>query len=241
MLLNSIYPFIIGIELTLREDDEMEDIEDEIFNRKDTRKRKDKKRNHKQTRDMAECTKESFKKMKERKIDEQSRNSIHHETGPEYALQFSKDTYLEKGFIESAKWIKDVVAKNMLEKMNEEQSKKRFEVLLTSKKSSTFLGIRTCARYNRGEQCNFGKWHSTHKPQPEGQQLNHEDTYLAHRQRKMLHTEETPTSIHERLGRRNEMRLHSCTLCMEVFGSANGHSVLRCPWILKKNWTYEDS
>ncbi len=241
----------------------MEDVDD-LFTKKDMRKRKEKKRSLKQTnKEMEECTRENFKKMKEeidelrkketdrdkefaelkKKIEDQSRNTKSAE--PEYALQFTKEAYLSKGFIESAKWIKEAVAKNMMVKMNDDDNRDRFEVLQLSKKSSTYLGIRTCARYNRGEQCNFGKWHTTHKPdyfvkndtQPD-LDVESQDTYRAHRLRNFKQSEVPQSSIQERIGTRNEIRLHACTLCMEAFGSANGHSVLNCPWILKKNWNH---
>jgi len=235
----------------------MED-DDDLFTKKDLRKRKEKKRMHKQTKDMEDCTRENFKKMKEeidelrkkeldrakefaelkKKIEEQSQQTSRKYAEPEYALQFTKDAYLNKGFIESAKWIKEIVAKNMIEKMNADENKERFEVLQISKKASTHIGIRTCARYNRGEICNFGKWHATHKPDFLGENGNNVegDTYLAHRLRKLKSTEVPQSSIQERIGIRNEIRIHSCTLCMEAFGTAIGHSVLNCPWILKKNW-----
>jgi len=62
------FSFITGIVLGLRDDDKMdESSNDELFSRKDLRKKKEKKRSHKATKD--EITKESFKKMKE-EIDE---------------------------------------------------------------------------------------------------------------------------------------------------------------------------
>jgi len=87
---------------------------------------------------MEDCTRENFKKMKDeidelrkkeldrakefaeqkKKIEEHSQYTSSKDAEPEYALQFTKDSYLSKGFIESAKWIKEVVAKNMTEKMN---------------------------------------------------------------------------------------------------------------------------
>ncbi len=178
-----------------------------------------------------------------RKIDKQS-NSDKNE--PEYALQFDKDTYLSKGYVESAKWIKDIVAKNLTEKMNDVKNKGRFDALIVSKKASTYIGIRTCARYNRGEMCNFGKWHQSHRPEQQWSNPNTvmeahssysatSETYKDHRMRRTGVDEQRP-NVQDRLGRRNEVRLHACTLCMEAFGSANGHSVVNCPWIFKKNW-----
>jgi len=75
----------------------------------------------------------------------------------------------------------------------------------------------------------------THKPdfKSEGGNSVEGDTYLAHRLRKLKSTEVPQSSIQERIGMRNEIRIHSCTFCMEAFGSANGHSILNCPWILE--------
>jgi len=64
-----------------------------------------------------------------KKIEEHSQYTSSKDAEPEYALQFTKDSYLSKGFIESAKWIKEVVAKNMTEKMYSDENKERFEVL----------------------------------------------------------------------------------------------------------------
>jgi hypothetical protein len=251
--------------MKLRDDEKM-DYDEELFNKKDLRKKRDKKRVHKNMKEHEddECSKESFKKMKEeidelrkreivrakeldelkKKVEERDNESSNSPTEPDYALDFDRDTYLSKGFIESAKWIKDVVAKNMIDKMNKDPITERFVAILKNKKASTYLGIRTCARYNRGELCNFGKLHATHKPEvgvnPQPQTMEHQ-TYREHRISKTSNGCEASgnpaSSVHERLGRRNETRIHACTLCMEAFGSANGHSVLNCPWILQKNWS----
>jgi len=251
--------------MKLRDDEKM-DYEEELFNKKDLRKRKDKKRVHKHTKDHEEddCSTESLKKMKEeidelrkreivrakeldelkKKIEIRDNESANSSMEPEYALDFNRDAYLSKGFIESAKWIKEVVAKNMIEKMNKDNESEHFVAILKNKKASTYLGIRTCARYNRGELCSFGKLHSTHKPEagaiPQPQTMEHQ-TYREHRISKVTNGGEASgsPSVHERLGRRNETRIHACTLCMESFGSAYGHSVLNCPWILKKNWPHD--
>jgi hypothetical protein len=60
---------------------------------------------------------------------------------------------LSKGFIESAQWIKNVLAKSLIENMNADVNKKKFETFMMSKKESSHLGVRTCARFNRGEEC----------------------------------------------------------------------------------------
>ena len=129
--------------------------------------------------------------------------------------------------------------------MNKEEYKHRFEIAMINKRSSTCLGIRTCARYNRGEICNYGKWHTTHKPEaPWISSTPKKDfkqgTYGEYRHQKSTNQDEEKThqSIQDRLGKKNEIRLHSCTLCMEALGSAVGHNVLNCPWIQQKNWNF---
>ncbi len=54
--------------MKIRDDEKMDESDEELFNRKDLRKKKDKKR-ARQQKESDECTKEGFKKMKE-EIDE---------------------------------------------------------------------------------------------------------------------------------------------------------------------------
>ena len=112
----------------------------------------------------------------------------------------------------------------MIDQMSSEKNKERFESFLISKKSSCTLGYRACARYNRGEECNLGKWHLTHKP----------DGLWTSNGARRRHEQDQPGP--EPPSKRNELRLHICTLCLEALGSAVGHSVLNCPWIKKENW-----
>jgi len=114
----------------------------------------------------------------------------------------------------------------MIEKMNEEPNQEKFQTLIIAKKSSTNLGYRACARYNRNEECNIGKWHLTHKP--DGMWT----TQGLQRQRDLQQDHRGGSNP-----RKNELRLHVCTLCLEALGAAMGHRVLDCPWILKKNWS----
>jgi hypothetical protein len=230
---------------------------DEIFRKRDFRKKKEKKRSHKSSKEKEECTKESFKKMKQ-EIDELRKKEQEREKEleilrkkieirpelseqipeVEYSLGFDKSEYLNKGFIESAKWLKSEVAKNMQDKMSSEEEKSRFETMMISKKASTHMGMRTCARYNRGEECNLGKWHATHKTEnpwscKDARQII---TQSHHHQSTSNHHQSLST---ESFTKRNEIRLHACTLCLEALMTINGHSVLNCPWILKKNWNNE--
>ena len=222
-----------------------EDSNEDLFDCKDLRKRKDKKRQHKNTKEKEECTKESFKKMKEeiielrkkeaqraieleqlkQKIQEKESEKNSEKPKEEFALGFDKNEYLSKGFIESAQWINNVLSKNMIEKMNTAENQERFQVLLLAKISSKHLGVRACARFNRGEECKLGKWHTTHKL---------DGLWTKHGPQQQQHQHDQPGDRH--IVKRNEIRLHICTLCLDALGSANGHSVLECPWILKKNW-----
>lgn len=218
-----------------------EDCNVDLFDRKELRKKKDKKRQHKEKENLA---KENFKKLKEeldelrkkeserdkeleelKKKIEENELTQHPSTSIQYALGFDKSVYLSKGFIESAQWVKNVIAKQMIEKMNEDDFKERFAVFIVSKDSSVYLGYRACARFNRNEECNLGKWHLTHKP----------DGLWTRQRRAPDHAPERENGEH-RQHRRNEIRLHVCTLCLEALGSAIGHCILDCPWILEKNW-----
>lgn len=114
----------------------------------------------------------------------------------------------------------------MMEKMKDEPYVGRFETLAIAKKSSNNLGYRACARYNRNEECNLGKWHLTHKP---------DGMWTTHGLQRQMDARDPSTR--PSMTRRNELRLHVCTLCLEALGAAMGHRVLDCPWILKKNWT----
>lgn len=234
------------------EDDSNEAKEELLFGKKDVRSKKEKKRQHRSTKDKEECTRESFKKMKEeidelrrketeraKELEELKQKIVEKETTTtkpqeqeEFALGFDKGIYLSKGFIESAQWINNVLAKSMNEKMSSNENKERFEVLRMAKRASRHLGIRACARFNRGEECSLGKWHTTHQAHPyrqdalwtkRGENLRLQNNGDRQQER---HTEQ----------KKNEIRLHVCTLCLDALGTANGHSVLECPWILKKNW-----
>jgi len=241
--------------LKVRDEDKMdESSNDELFGRRELRKKTEKKkRSHKTSKEKKdEYSKECFKKMKQ-EIDELRKKEVERareleelkqqivtngsmslekekeKEKVEYALGYSLDEYLDKGFIESAQWIKNVIAKNMSEKMMQDQHKTKFIATSINKKASTHMGIRTCARYNRGEDCNLGKWHPTHTSSPLWICNDARQRITGHQQRD-LHQNDLPN-------RRNELRLHACTLCLEALMSINGHSVLNCPWIQKKNWS----
>jgi len=226
----------------------MDEDNEELFDKKDLRSKKDKKRIHKQSREKEECAKESFKKMKaeidelrkreadrakeldelRKKIEEQTLQKQKMSKEPEYTLGFNKETYLKKGFIESAKWIRDVLAKNMQEKMMNEPNKSKFELLMLAKKRSVYLGARACASFNRGEECHQGRWHITQKRESLRDRLGSRTSGELE--------DDSRYPSQDQHSRKSELRLHACTLCIEALGAAFGHSVLDCPWILKKNW-----
>jgi hypothetical protein len=241
--------------------------------RRGTGKRKKEKRRHKrlekEEKEMDDYNKESFKKMK-KEIEELRKKELEREkelenlknmieskerekeipTKVEYTLDFDRDEYLKKGFIESAKWLKSVVAAKLSEKIQDEKFKSRFECFTIAKKASIHLGMRTCARFNRGEECNLGRWHLTHRESTEPirpKQLwtrNHQQQQQFGQQHFGQHQFGQQQFGQLQVGgetnsRRNEIRLHACTICLDTFGAAFGHSTLNCPWILKKNWILE--
>ncbi len=199
---------------------------EELLELKDGRGKKDRKRNKKESKEK-ELWREN-KKMREeidklrKKVDEQSINKSNDST-EKYALGFDKEKYLNLGFIESAKWVRTFLAKKMNEKMLDEKYELRFGCFIKSKSKSRTIGMRTCARYNRGEECMRGRWHSTHLHQEAA-------PWQSNRTQEGGHQDRQPS------GSRYDLRVHACTLCLEALGSINGHSILDCPWILEKNW-----
>jgi hypothetical protein len=118
-----------GIEFNLNENEKIKEYR-KSSTHKSNKKKLDKKRSHKVDKGMDECDRESLmNEMKEeidemrkreiektkeleqlkKKIDEQSKSTDVSE--PKYALEFDKQSFLNRGFIESAKWIKDVLTK----------------------------------------------------------------------------------------------------------------------------------
>ncbi len=141
---------------------------------------------------------------KDVKPTKQSTNKI------KYALKFDPEEYLSLGFIASANWIAEEIAKNMRERMM--KSDGRWEAF----KKMRNLEMRSmvpCVTFNRGEGCRLGSWHTTLK--------------------KMSSTEH---DISRRTLTREELRVHCCTLCLKALGVICTHSVIDCPWILEENW-----
>ncbi len=250
--------FFPDIELGVRKEDMMdESSNDELFTRKDIRKKKEKKRSHKASKEKEkdEYSRDSFKKMKQeidelrkketeraKEFEELKQQILNKEClssnkkieENEYALGFNRDDYLAKGFIESAQWIKTEIAKNMREEIEKEENHERFKALLVNKKASTHMGMRTCARFNRGDLCEMGKWHPTYKTD---NIWSYNDARQLINQGSSRPAQFADGMSQETKHRRNEIRLHACTLCLEATMAINGHSLLNCPWILKKNWT----
>jgi len=255
--------YIAGIEFTLRDEDMLSESSDD--RRRNGRRKKEKRRHkrlEKEEKEMDEYNKESFKKMKQeieelrKKEHERERELAYLKNRIEakekekesatsleikYIDEFNKDEYLNKGFIESAKWLKNVVAVELTDKIQDEKFKIKFESMAMAKKASIHLGMRTCARFNRGEECNLGRWHMTHKDTLEP--IRPKQLWTRHHQQQQFGqgpSRNYETSNVETNSRRNEIRLHACTLCLDTFGAAFGHSVLNCPWILKKNWEKDE-
>ena len=151
-----------------------------------------------------------------KKVNEQDKLRNANSRDVEYALGFDKSTYLNMGFIESAQWIRTFLAKKMIEKMMEQEFEEKFRCLMRAKDSSRRIGLRTCARFNRNEECTMGRWHTTYVEQRPDEERGDLDR--------------------RRPPPRSDMRVHACTLCLEALGSINGHNILNCPWILEKNW-----
>ena len=133
---------------------------------------------------------------------------------PRYALDFDKEKYLDLGFLESAQWVAKVLAKKMLKRM-EANVDGKFSGLLKMKSNWKIIGARTCARFNRGEVCFRGQWHTSLKRLDGGS-----DGRLVEQQQQQ----------------RDDLRIHACTLCLEALGIISGHGLLKCPWIFEENW-----
>jgi hypothetical protein len=132
---------------------------------------------------------------------------------PKYALDFDKEKYLGLGFLESAQWVAEILAKKMLKKMKDNEDGK-FSGLLKMKSHWRIIGVRTCARFNRGEACCRGQWHTSYKKL---------DVVSDGR-------------LVEQQQQRDVLRVHACTLCLEALGIISGHGLLDCPWIYEENW-----
>jgi len=127
-----------------------------------------------------------------------------------YALDFDPEEYLSLGFIASANWIAEKIAKNMRERMMKADG--RWEAF-KKMRNSEMRSMVPCVSFNRGEGCRLGSWHTTLK--------------------KMSSTEH---DISRRTLTREELRVHCCTLCLKALGVLCTHSVIDCPWTLEENW-----
>ncbi len=154
MYLISINFYFAGIEFNLKDEDMLSESSDD---RKRIGKRKKEKRRHRrEEKEMDDYNRESFKKMKE-EIDELRRKEREREIElenlkyrieskekekekellnrkVEYALEFDMDEYQKRGFIESAKWIKNVISPNLAEKIKNEKYSNKFESIIAAKK-----------------------------------------------------------------------------------------------------------
>jgi hypothetical protein len=119
------------------------------------------------------------------------------------ALGFSVEKYMELSYIEAAKWIANDVTQAFKARMDEQKEKFYWTKLVRGKYS---MGARTCARFNRGEYCSNGKWHTIQRPSTDREEPE------------------------------KELRLHGCTLCLEALGIWSVHPVVDCQWLFEKTW-----
>jgi len=150
------------------------------------------------------------KKKKEKKAKKRTRKDCDEDKMDD---NFSPEEYLSQGFIASANWISEKIAKNMRDRMSKmEERWKAFKQI----KNAEYNGVKSivpCVTFNRGEGCRLGIWHTTLK------KYSNNESDLA-----------------RRLLTREELRVHCCTLCLKALGVICMHSVIDCPWILEENW-----
>ena len=205
---------------------------------KDSRAKKDKKKKKKKEKTMEEkeketieLSRESVKRLKEEidvmrqtieKLSAEASGSGVSTPAPKYALDFDPKEYLAMGFLESANWIGDKIAVTMKERM--EKMEGRWEVFKMLKPPD-LRSMRTCATFNRGENCRQGKWHTVQKKIPMVDRIA--GAQVPHMQR---------SNLNQGNAYRDELRVHACTLCVKALGVLCMHSVLDCPWTLEENW-----
>jgi hypothetical protein len=185
-----------------------------------SRKRSKKSTRDKDKKSKVSKTDEYVKKMKQemeamkKKLEELEQNS---KTETTNALGFDAKTYLEMGFIESAKWISNTVAVNMREKLKTCDIKWNALRMMPNHEIGT-----PCATFNRGEACGQGLWHTAPNKK-----------HISNRIMEPLRNVKQSS--------REELRIHCCTLCIKGLGIMINHPILQCPWILESNWTEKGS
>ena len=217
--------------MTMDEDERMN-----LLGCKDSRAKKEKRKKKKKDqtkieekeRETIESSKESVKKLKEEldemrqtieKLSAKTTVNLNPVNSKRYALGFTPEEYLALGFLESANWIGDKIAVNMKERMDSMEG--RWEVFKMLKPPD-MRSMRTCATFNRGENCRQGKWHTAQKRIPIVERI--------------AGAQPQRNNVHSSNGFREELRVHACTLCMKALGVLCMHSVLDCPWTLEDNW-----
>jgi hypothetical protein len=127
--------------------------------------------------------------------------------GGVYAFDFDVTTFKALDSVGSLRWISDTFNARVRTEMRRHQ---KYFAVLNKIGGTRALGARSCAIFNKGENCD-GHWHLIpKKPKRE------------------------PNGI--RLIFRNELRLHCCTICLENLGIMVGHPVVKCPWLRKATW-----
>jgi hypothetical protein len=135
----------------------------------------------------------------------------------QFALDFNMEHYMKLNYIDSAKWIAEVVSQKMKDKMKE---KSQHFSTINWIKGCFAIGARTCSKYNRGEMCSNGKWHVQKRPFRKG-----------HRSSVGM-----ASGYQSNVCAKEELRLHCCILCYEAMEIIVGHPVVKCPWIMEKTW-----
>ena len=127
----------------------------------------------------------------------------------QFALGFRPQEYLAMSYVKSAEWVAGPLTTRMKALMKRHAPYFEAYAMLGGIDN---MGIRTCAKYNRGEYCPT-KWHKNDKPirAEEGHQAGPART-------------------------RCELRLHCCVLCVESIGVIVGHPLMNCPWIQTSTW-----
>ncbi len=102
------------------------------------------------------------------------------------------------------------ITANLTEKMKKEieRAPEYFEVLKMIN-GSKLIGVRTCGPFNQGVSCSGARWHVNDR-----------------------------NLMRDQPRKGSELRLHCCTLCLEVLGVAAGHPVTDCTWIKAETWEW---
>jgi hypothetical protein len=179
-----------------------------------TSSRKDKKERKRKGKMDGKDEKDEELKRLQREVDEWKSKATEMEKEKkmnETALGFTVEKYLSLSYVMAAKWIAMDIRQAFRERMDENPDKFYWTKLVKGKYS---MGARTCARFNRGEYCNNGKWHAVKATKRSDDNEAHDG-------------DREPDK---------DLRLHGCTLCVEALGIWSVHPVVECPWVHERTW-----